>query len=87
MGSINGWGAIATGLLAVECLIFNLIFLALAFGLWKSFGWLNGHALPGINKVAGYLDKGRAAIDKGTTKVAARPRVSASRERRTPSRV
>ena len=70
MGGVNEWGAIATALLAVECLILNLIWLALAIGLWKGFGWLHDHASPAFETVAGYLDKGQRAIAKGTTMVA-----------------
>lgn len=71
MGSINDWGALAAALLTVQCLMLNMAFVALGFGLWFAFRWLNGHALPAINKVGGYLEKGRRAIDAGTTKVAA----------------
>lgn len=70
MGSFDGWGAMATGLLAVECFILNLVWLALAIGLWKGFGWLNDHASPAFQKVMGYLNKGQKAIEKGTTAVA-----------------
>lgn len=70
MGSVNDWGAIAAGLLAVECLVLNLIWLALAIGLWKGFGWLHDHASPAFQKLTGYLNKGQRAIEKGTTMVA-----------------
>ena len=71
MGTINDWGAIAAALLTAQCLLLNMAFVALAFGLWFGFRWLGGHALPAIHKVGGYLEKGRAAIDTGTAKIAA----------------
>ncbi len=70
MGSLETWGAIAATLLLIECIIFNLIWLGLAFGLWKGSAWLRNNAQKGLVKGAEYLTLGQRYTRQGQSIVA-----------------
>ncbi len=65
MGSLDLWGAIAASLLLLQCIVFNLIFVALGLGLWKGSEWLHLNASRGLRFVARYLDMGAGYVTKG----------------------
>jgi hypothetical protein len=65
MGSFEGWGAIAAALLVAECIVFNLVFVALAAGLWQGSAWLHRNAHTGLMKLAEWLGIGQKYAQKG----------------------
>jgi hypothetical protein len=71
MGSLEGWGAIAAAFLLLQCIIFNLLFVALAAGLWKGSEWLHRNAHAGLVKVAEWLDLGQHYAAQGQALVVA----------------
>lgn len=71
MSTINAWGAIATAILAIECIIFNLIFLGLAYGLWKGSAWLRGNTGKGLSKADELLKQGQGYVQQGESMVSA----------------
>ena len=71
MGSLDVWGAIAASVLLIQCLIFNLIFLGIALGLWKGTEWLHLRTHAGFVKVNEWLAMGRSYLHKGESMLAA----------------
>lgn len=67
--SIDIWGAIAASVLLVQCLIFNLFFVALAVGLWYGAKWLRVNAKTGLQVADEYLKQGQEIAVKGQSKV------------------
>ncbi len=65
MGSLEGWGAIAAAFLVAQCIVFNLVFVALAAGLWYGSRWVHEHAHTGLMKVGEWLDIGQEYALKG----------------------
>jgi hypothetical protein len=59
------WGAIAASVLLVQCIVFNLIWVALALGLWKGSEWVRKNTSAGLQKADYYLQKGVGAVHKG----------------------
>lgn len=71
MGSLDLWGAIAASFLLVQCVVFNLIWVGLALGLWKGSEWLHTHAGTGLDKVGQWVDKGLGYVRLGESYLAA----------------
>jgi hypothetical protein len=69
MGSIDIWGAIAASFLLIQCLVFNLFFVALAVGLWYGAKWLREHAQTGMKVVDKGMKQGQAIVVKGQSQV------------------
>lgn len=70
MSALNAWGAIAAALLAVECILFNLIFLALALGLWRGSAWLRENTGSGLKRADQLLRQGQGYVQQGERRVA-----------------
>ncbi len=71
MGSLDLWGAIAASFLLLQCIMFNLIWVGLALGLWKGSEWLHNHAGAALAKVDHWLQKGLGYVRLGESYVAA----------------
>lgn len=71
MGDLAGWGALATAILAVECMVLNLLFVALAAGMWFGTRWIRLRTGSGLQKVGGWLDLGQRYIRQGQSLVVA----------------
>jgi hypothetical protein len=69
MGTLEGWGAIAAALLLAQCIVFNLVFVALAAGLFYGSRWVRQHAHTGLMKAAEWLDLGQEYALKGQSYV------------------
>ena len=65
MGSLDSWGAIAASILLIQCIVFNLVFVALALGLWKGAGWVRGKTGVGLQKLDGLLQTGSHYANRG----------------------
>lgn len=70
MGSLDVWGAIAASILLLQCIVFNLIFVVLALGLWKGAEWVHLHTDMGLTKLHEWLMLGRRYAMKGQSYVA-----------------
>ena len=64
MGSLDIWGAIAASVLLVQCLIFNLVNLALAAGLWYGVKWLRGRSQTGLLAAGRLMKQGQEIVVK-----------------------
>jgi hypothetical protein len=71
MDPLNTWGAIAASFLLVQCIVFNLIFLGLAFGLWKGSSWLHSNTRSGLARATFYAQQGRGYMQLGLSYLAA----------------
>lgn len=71
MGSLDLWGAIAASFLLVQCIVFNLIWVGLAFGLWKGAEWVQSHAGAALAKVEQWVHKGLGYVRLGESYLAA----------------
>ncbi len=71
MDPLNAWGAVAASVLLVQCIVFNLIFVGLALGLWKGSEWLRVHTGSGLRKADTLLQQGRGYTRLGLAYLAA----------------
>ena len=71
MGSLDIWGAIAASILIIQCIAFNLVFVALALGLAFGSRWIRLKTGVGFVKAGEGLDKGREYVLKGQGQLAA----------------
>lgn len=71
MGSLELWGAIAASFLLLHCIVFNLIWVGLALGLWKGAEWLHHHTGPAMATVDRWVQKGLGYVRLGESYVAA----------------
>lgn len=69
MGSIDIWGAIAASVLLIQCLIFNLFNLALAFGCWYGAKWLRERTKTGMQLADKYAKQGQEIVVKGQSQI------------------
>ena len=69
MGSLDIWGAIAASILLIQCLLFNLINVALAVGLWYGAKWLRENAKTGLSAANRYALKGQEMAVKGQSQI------------------
>jgi hypothetical protein len=70
MGSLETWGAIAATFLIIQCIVFNLVWVALGYGLWKGSAWLRTNAKVGLGKADEYLHLGQRYVRQGESLVA-----------------
>lgn len=85
MGSLDVWGAIAASFLLLQCLVLNLVFVAIALGLWKGSEWVHAHASSGLAKAGEWLRLGQSYARRGQSLLSApfvrvRSRVAGTRE-------
>lgn len=64
MGSIHTWGALATILLVVECMVGVLVLLAISFGLWKGSEWVVNNTKRGFAFIDEKVAQGRELLTK-----------------------
>lgn len=69
MGSIHTWGALATILLVIECMVGVLVLLAIAFGLWKGSEWVVNNIERGFAFINEKVVQGRELLTKYQAKV------------------
>lgn len=69
MGSIDIWGAIAASVLLIQCLLFNVINVALAVGLWYGAKWIREHTKTGMQVADKYAKQGQEIVVKGQQQV------------------
>lgn len=71
MGSLDLWGAVAASFLLLQCIVLNLVWVALALGLWKGSEWVLRHAGIGLDKAHYWLQRGQGYVVQGERIVAA----------------
>ncbi len=69
MPTLDVWGAVAASVLLVQCILFNVIFVALAVGLWYGTRWLRSHTKTAFVKVDDVAQKGQRYAIQGQSKV------------------
>ena len=69
MNSVEFWALVASSFLLLPCVIANLLFVGLGFGLWKGSAWVREHAQTGLlavdrtmQKAAGWLEYGEGYV-------------------------
>ncbi len=69
MGSLDIWGAIAASVLLIQCLIFNLVNVALAVGFWYGAKWLRERTKTGMQLADKYARQGQEIVVKGQSQI------------------
>ncbi|MCB0078333.1 MAG: hypothetical protein KDD73_13040 [Anaerolineales bacterium] len=90
MGSIDFWGTVSAAFLLTFCVVGNLVFVALAFGMWKGAAWSRDHARSGLAFVMKWMLRGKAYVELGESHAVApfvRLRGRAARMRTTVKRI
>ncbi|MGB0388350.1 MAG: hypothetical protein ACPGWR_26320 [Ardenticatenaceae bacterium] len=71
MYSVDVWGAIAASILLVQCIVFNLVFVALALGLAFGSEWIRKKTGIGLIKANEGMNKAGQQALKGQSNLAA----------------
>lgn len=69
MPTLDVWGAIAAAILLLQCIVFNLVFVGLAVGLWYGSRWVRGKAVPSFSTIDKYATKAQHYAITGQQKV------------------
>lgn len=69
MVGLDVWGALAASFLLLQCLVLNLIFVALAAALFFGSRWGRKNAAVGLNRAGDYLNRGRALVEQGEARL------------------
>lgn len=71
MGGLDVWGAIAASFLLIQCVVFNLVFVALALGFWWITRFMREKTAFGLQKAQEGMQVGHEYSLKGQSYLAA----------------